>query len=182
MKAALPQEAGVPSDRPKGLHEPQITARIVYHCNECDPFGPLFGDKSGTHRRKVVFESAPCSCSGPVMCEQCWDTHGPYQACSLHCGCHGKTSLPDQAASNALDRLRGDSAIDRLTADLGRDAQDATRRLRGVLALCGRGLTEAEAAAVRSQLLAELLSLLIKANDAIGQDWSDVIAARQVFN
>src|SRR5678815_2187364 len=125
MKATLSQQAVALPEHREAVHQPQITARIVYHCTDCDPFGPLFGDKSGSHRRKLVFETAACLCSGPMMCEQCWDTHGPYRVCPLRCGCHRTANLSEEALSNALDRLRADSAIDRLTAGLDRDAQDA---------------------------------------------------------
>jgi hypothetical protein len=196
----------------QGLQRPQVIARIVYHCTECDPFGSLYGDKSGTHRRKVVFETLPCSCR-TSMCEQCWEAHGQdKQPCNLGCGCHDApineprrcqscqavvtmtqyyercpvcsayNRLSEKKISNSIDRLRGESAVERLIAGLDRDAQDAAGRVKGVLSLCGRDLTDSETARVRAQLRAELVSFLIKANNEISQEFFDMIAVRGIGN
>jgi hypothetical protein len=122
------------------------------------------------------------------MCQQCWNSHGhDKQPCALQCGCHEEVASQEnteatepQKASRAIDRLRGPSAIDRLIAGLDRDAEQAAGRLKGVLSLCGRDLTDSEFARVRAQIRAELASLLVKANAEMGQEFFDVIAARGV--
>ena len=116
------------------------------------------------------------------MCQQCWESHGrEKQPCTLTCGCHDTEASPSPSvASRAIDRLRGPSAIERLVAGLDRDAEEAAGRLKGVLSLCGRDLTDSELARVRAQIRAEFASLIVKANNELGQEFFDVIAARGV--
>jgi hypothetical protein len=123
-----------------------------------------------------------------TMCERCWHFHGqdsPGMGCDLNCGCHNAPLdefSSEHALSNAVNRLRGQSAVERLTAGLNKDAEDVAGRVKGVLSLCGRNLTDSEVARVRAQLRAELLSFLIKANGEIGQEFFDMIAARGICN
>lgn len=103
------------------------------------------------------------------------------------CEKHGPTlgyclgEKPDQAKeSRAINRLRGPSAVDRLIAGLDRDSEEATGRIKGVLSLCGRDLTDSETVRVRAQVRAELTSLIIKATNEINQEWFDLVAGRQL--
>jgi len=159
------------------LRRPQVTARIVYHCNECDPFGPLFGDASGSHPRKAVFETVPCNCE---TCASCYAdvVMTEYDRCPV-CSAYRQNK---QGVSRSLNKLRGQSATDRLIAGLDRDAQDAAGRIKGVLSLTGVNLTESDVVRICAQLRAELASFLIKAEAELNQEWFNMIAAHQVRN
>lgn len=171
-----------------------LTVSDIRMCQQCwEEHGrsnSVCGSGCGCHRPGSDERCKECKTFTPIAsltlgyCQRCVDV---FRCQSRWCGTHGPTdgqcradAHPQLGIGNSINRLRGPSAAERLIAGLDRDAADGVGRIKGVLSLCGRGLTDSEVERVRAQVRAELASFLIKATDEINREWFDMVAVRGV--